>query len=302
MPDSPSDDRAPDAAPTALSCLHCGAPMRALPGGYAFECTRCGLQASNLQPAIDDAGRATTQLDEAFRHDALEPLRRANFERVLDVLDHLRKPQQRRLLDVGCAHGWFVEAAERRGYAVTGLEPDARIAAVARTRAQRIIAGFFPGDLPAAERYDVITFHDVFEHLPDPRGALAACHERLDDDGLLVLNLPSSEGVLFRTARALARIGIAGPLDRLWQRGFPSPHLTYFTPEVLASMLRAEGFEEVHRSSLPSFTREGLWQRLRYDRATSIVRAAMLWPPLWALSLVIRWLPGDISLQVFRRA
>ena len=30
----------------------------------------------------------------------------------------------------------------------------------------------FPGDLPTTERFDVIVFNDVFEHLSEPRMAL----------------------------------------------------------------------------------------------------------------------------------
>ena len=132
--------------------------------GYWFECTRCGYLASDLEPAIGDPDCAT--MDEGLRGEALQGLRRQNFERILDVLEPMRTPGNARLLDVGCAHGWFLEAARARGYDALGLEPDAAIAALARGKGLGVIDGYFPDALPAGERYDVITFNDVYEHLP----------------------------------------------------------------------------------------------------------------------------------------
>ena len=90
-----------------------------------------------------------------------------------------------------------------------------------------------------------------------------ACRRRLREGGLLVLNLPSSSGAVFRAATLLDRIGLHGPLDRLWQRGFPSPHLSYFDPDGLASLAARHGFREVHRSDLATVALGGLWKRLR---------------------------------------
>ncbi|HYN41069.1 MAG TPA: class I SAM-dependent methyltransferase [Thermoanaerobaculia bacterium] len=268
--------------------------------GYWFECRQCGFLASSLVPAIgDDASHEA--IDETRRRQALDGLRHSNFECVLDAIQPLRTSFSTRLLDVGCAHGWFLRAAARRGYLATGLEPDATIATEARRDGHSVISGFFPGDLPDDAVFDVITFHDVFEHLPSPREAAAACFQRLSPGGLLVLVLPSSKGTLFRLARLLSRFGLHGPLDRLWQRGFPSPHLTYFHPDALDSLLQPLGFREVHRATLPSFTRKGLWQRLRYDQRSSFLVSVVQWLALGLLSPMQRLLPSDISFQVFVR-
>jgi 2-polyprenyl-3-methyl-5-hydroxy-6-metoxy-1,4-benzoquinol methylase len=48
------------------------------------------------------------------------------------------------------------------------------IAELARSRRRRATMSrpVFPGDLPTTERFDVIVFNDVFEHLSEPRMAL----------------------------------------------------------------------------------------------------------------------------------
>ena len=282
-----------------MLCLVCRQSMSGPYRGYWFECLHCGFLASDLTPAI--GGRAEPAvIDEPSRRASLETLRRLNFERTLDQVGALRAGQRLSLLDVGCAHGWFLQAAARRGHTATGIEPDSRVAEEARAGGVTVLSGFFPNDLPPDASFDVISFNDVLEHLPDPGEAADACFKRLNAGGLLVITIPSSEGVLFRTARFLGRLGLGGPLDRLWQRGFPSPHLSYFHPNGLASFLRAHAFREVHRSSLPSFCREGLWPRLRYDRRAPLAASAALFVLLYLLSPVLALLPSDISFQVFQ--
>ncbi|HEX6137905.1 MAG TPA: class I SAM-dependent methyltransferase, partial [Casimicrobiaceae bacterium] len=121
-------------------------------------------------------------LREEQREAALEPLRRRNFETVLERLAACGAVRGE-LLDVGCAHGWFLDAARRRGYVASGIEPDAAIAAQAVRRGHTVTHGRFPQALPAGVRFDVIVFNDVFEHLPDPRGALGAVHAALRPGG-----------------------------------------------------------------------------------------------------------------------
>jgi len=283
-----------------MNCTICKTPMNGPHRGYWFLCPQCGFLASSLSPSIGDLTNDNA-IDEMRRREALDDLRHLNFERVLDVLDGLAVSQPKRLLDVGCAHGWFLQAAAKRGYLATGVEPDPVIANQARRNGLSVIPGFFPQDIPADEVFDVISFHDVLEHLPSLQEAATACFERLSPSGLLVIVLPSSEGFLFRLAQHLSQLGLHGPLDRLWQRGFPSPHLSYFHPGALESLLVPHGFREVHRGTLASFTRKGLWQRLTYDRRSSRIISCIQWLALSLLSPLQAFLPADISFQIFRR-
>ena len=73
-------------------------------------------------------------------------------------------------------------------------------------------------DLFSNGPFDAIIFNDVFEHLPDPIDAIVAVERLLADDGILVLNLPSSDGLFFRVSTLLNRLGWRGPYERLWQR------------------------------------------------------------------------------------
>lgn len=282
-----------------MQCVVCEtAPMGGPTLGYQFTCAHCGHRASNLQVSIVGGGSV---IDEADRLDGLKPLRQNNFVDVLAVMRGLGLRPAARLLDVGCAHGWFLDVAKAEGHQATGIEPDAAIAAMPLASGHDVRVGFFPQALAAEERFDAISFHDVFEHLPDPPQAAAAVHEALKPGGFAILNLPSRQGVLFRVADGLSRLGWSGPMDRLWQKGFPSPHLQYFGPQGLARLMARHGLVEVYCGSLSSFSRAGLWQRLRYETTTPVWLSALEWPVLFLASFLLPVLPADISLQVFQR-
>ena len=179
---------------------------------------------------------------------------------ILRELHSLRPLQGTRILDVGSAYGWFLEEAIAAGAIAVGIEPDARVASHST---EDVRVGVFPAVLSAEERFDIIAFNDVLEHLPDPPGAISVCHEHLHPRGLLSINIPTADGVAFRLACGLAQAGIGSPYRRLWQYGLPSPHLHYFSTKALTTLVEDRGFRIIRIRPLYSLKRQGLWQRLR---------------------------------------
>ena len=161
-------------------------------------------------------------------------------------------------------------------------------------------SGFFPADLQDHGPYDVIAFNDVFEHLPSPVLAIRRVEELLSVDGTVVINLPSSEGALFRIATLLAAMGFTSPLERLWQMGFPSPHIWYFSPKNLALLVsRHTELTLDDAFPLPSVTRSGLYDRIRSSHAGPL--GHVLFAAVWLLSFVLPLLPADIHVAMFRK-
>jgi SAM-dependent methyltransferase len=104
-----------------------------------FRCPACGFLASKLPMRIN----AVQRIDEDARERALKGIRLSNFEQLLTECADLL-PSGGRLLDVGCAHGWFMEAATARGITCVGIEPDLKMERRARSAGYNVIAGFFP--------------------------------------------------------------------------------------------------------------------------------------------------------------
>lgn len=267
---------------------------------WLLHCPDCGLECSRLDE--EDHAGSPSGLAEDHREEGLEGLRRSNFERVLDRITPLLRSRNATLLDVGCGHGWFLDAASRRGLRPAGIEPDQAVVEMASGHGPPVRVGRFPDCVQDGERWDVVAMNDVFEHLPDPRGVLLACHRVLTPEGLLVINIPSSDGLLYRVARLFDRCGSDAAIARLWQKGFPSPHLYYFNDRNLAGLVRRHGFELVSSSRLPSIQFSGLWSRVRMDRRTGFLGAVIQSSGLTLLFPFLRWLgPSDITLHIYRR-
>jgi SAM-dependent methyltransferase len=261
---------------------------------WCYRCPVCSTWGSTLPIAINEED---SPIDEARREVGLRHVRQRVSGRVLRGIETGRPPG-RRLLDVGSAHGWFVKAATDAGYAAEGLEPDAGVAVEAHVSTR---LGYFPDALDKDERFDVLTFNDVLEHVPEPRSVVAACHEHLAPRGLLSLNIPCSSGVLFRAAVAARRKGHGlGLFERLWQAGLPSPHLWFFDQDGLTRLCQSEGFDVVSVGRLPTMTWRGFWSRAHMDRRPSPTTIAGVVVGVLSAPALNRG--GDIVHLVLRRS
>lgn len=99
----------------------------------------------------------------------------------------------RRMLDIGCHTGEFGRAVkEKCGAQVWGVEPDPETAAVASTVLDRVFNEFFSDTTAVDDNYfDVISFNDVLEHIPDPWATLRLAARKLSPDGIVIVSIPN---------------------------------------------------------------------------------------------------------------
>jgi 2-polyprenyl-3-methyl-5-hydroxy-6-metoxy-1,4-benzoquinol methylase len=168
------------------------------------------------------------------------------FRRNLRPLEELMSPDRgRRLLDVGCYIGVFLEIAQERGWEAWGVEPSHWAAREARNRGLQVLEGTLDNTHLAEESFDVITMWDVIEHLADPLEELRKSYRLLKKGGLICIHT----------------INIQSPLARLMGHRWPwlmAMHLHYFSPPTLRAMLRKTGFTVV------KMVRQGRFLRLGY--------------------------------------
>lgn len=282
-----------------MACIVCGNSQTAGLAAWHARCPACSYESAALEVAINDA-RACQQVNEEEREAALKALRLENFKVIVDLAERFAPPGGRALLDVGSAHGWFLETARDR-FTVLGIEPDAVVGAQATARGLPVRPGFFPEALHEDERFDVIVFNDVIEHIPDIHTALTACEKRLRPGGILILNLPNSQGFFYRLSKLMARVGLRTPFERLWQKGLPSPHVHYFGPHNLARLVGMHRFEQVYGTQLPSLSANGLLERLRYVGKMSPVALYAQYAAIRCAIPFLRFFPSDIIVGIFRK-
>jgi SAM-dependent methyltransferase len=187
-----------------------------------------------------------------------EAARRAHARRKLWWLRTLppRIPRTGRLLDVGCAAGFFLAEA-RAFYEVQGVELSAWSSAYARDRLQLpVITGTLAQAALPAAHYDVITLWDVIEHVADPVPLLAEAARVLKPGGRLVLTTGD-------WGSAYARARGAG-----WHLMTPPWHLTMFNRATLQRAAERAGLRVVAWRS-EGVAGDGWWWRNKASLALS---------------------------------
>jgi 2-polyprenyl-3-methyl-5-hydroxy-6-metoxy-1,4-benzoquinol methylase len=211
--------------------------MFAKDGWPIVRCPACGL-------VYVDAELDRAALDAIYGRDYYEGAVFENYlgdqdVRIASGRDRVRRigaiVPSGRLLDVGCAAGFFLLAASER-YEVAGVELSAFAAQYAR---EEFGLQVFTGELADTRfddgAFDVVTLWDVIEHVLEPRAVIAEAARVTRPDGLLVLTTGNIEGRLAR--RNLER----------WNLMTPPAHLTFFSPSTLERLLNGSGFEIIRR-------------------------------------------------------
>lgn len=143
-----------------------------------------------------------------------------------------------RLLDVGCSTGDFAgEMGRRPGWAALGI--DISKAAVSYAHGQVGVEGAVAvlNSAPFADgSFDAITMWNVFEHVYDPRAAIAEAARLLRPGGVLVITHPNLDSL---DRRLFGHSWIGYELPR---------HIYLFPPQLLRALMAERGMIEVERS------------------------------------------------------
>ena len=263
---------------------------------WHWRCPTCQYEKALLTPAINSA--AHQFVDEDAREKGLGEVRQANFKVLLSQIERF-KPDGGALLDVGSAHGWFMNLAQK-AFDTTGIEPDQAIWSQAHKQGLKVRLGYFPEVLSEHERFDVITFNDVLEHIPNREQALDACRRHLTPEGLLVINLPSSRGVFYRLSKVLSWLGWRASFERMWHKGYPSPHVHYFNEHNLTLLLNNQQFQIVSTGRLKTLMVRGLAERLSYGSSASSIKNKILYVVIVLALPFLAILPADIQYVIVR--
>jgi SAM-dependent methyltransferase len=283
---------------TKLICEACTLPMCEGLTTWHYTCPTCGLEQSTLEPKINQL----ESLNETERENALRPIREHNFNLLVKWIKQLtttnttKKPK---LLDVGSAHGWFLETA-KNDFEVLGIEPDETVANGAIKKALNVRKGYFPAVLNQNERFDVIVFNDVLEHIPNVKNIFTECSNHLTPNGMLVINAPDKRGVFYRISKLLKKLGNEGSFNRMWQVGMPSPHLYYFDTNSINKIAAKAGFKLVEERSLSSVVAKGLFDRINYAGGNKLINFLIGCAVLISIP-VLNMMQSDITVWFFKK-
>jgi len=199
-----------------------------------FQCERCGLGRTQAA-AFDPAGYYTQGYFSGDHADGYadylgaEPVLRREFARTVDFIR--RHQRSGKLVEVGCAYGFFLQEAQRY-FSVCGVELAEDAAAYCRRRGLAVETGTAESIVRASGGpFDVIVLLDVIEHLPDPRAAMTAFVRALAPGGVIVLTTGDFGSLSART------------LGSAWRLMTPPQHLWFFTRASIERLAAGAGLE-----------------------------------------------------------
>jgi len=223
------------------TCPMCGsAPGMTL--RYDFDpfrvvaCNHCGL--TFLSPRLTEEAILKLYSNEDYY---VSEVSGQGYDEYLDVrpnwiktftrrINQIAKYQQPgKVLDIGCGPGFFLEAAQAKGYDVYGLDPSEYIVKVAGAKfGDHIRHGVIDtADYPA-ETFDLVVAFDTFEHIYRPLEWLEHVRRILKPGGLLTMTTPDPSSLL---AKASGKGWVSFKLPE---------HVFYWSPQTIRRALEKD--------------------------------------------------------------
>lgn len=215
-------------------CPLCGSSHVELVFKSILECSDCGLKFTDISinprslSALYDVKYFKGNVYRDYIQEAR--VRTRLFKEKLRIIQK-DLPASGRVLDVGCAAGFFLKVMRELGYKTHGVD----ISTYASNYARKILKldviegeltdAFFPNDF-----FDIITMWDIIEHLPNPLETLAECNRIMKKGGFLVVETLNTNSLMARILR------------QTWPLFEPPYHLFYFNRKTLKLILEMSGF------------------------------------------------------------
>lgn len=216
-----------------MSCVACGGvaarPLYTVNGFDVVQCS-CGLARTAVPADFDPASIYTEAYFQGGHHDGYADYAgsrdalRAEFRRTLDALP----VRAGKLIEVGCAYGFFLDEAATR-FDVCGVE----VADAARNACEErghAVSRELDDDLLSLGPFDAAAMLDVIEHLPAPGDVLDKLHGAMRPGAALVITTGDF-------GSPLARL-----MGKRWRLMTPPQHLWFFSVRTLGALLERHGF------------------------------------------------------------
>ncbi|WP_420264340.1 class I SAM-dependent methyltransferase [Candidatus Magnetominusculus dajiuhuensis] len=228
---------------TEITCISCdcgNVTTISFPDGKIHLCKNCRIQWGEPQQCsnYDDVINSYYHNPKSFgKAEAYPP-----YLEFFSYLQHKMKkqsPSEINILDIGCGSGIFIQECQKRGYSASGIEASLEIKPLIPAEVlPKIIFKPVQRLLNYNEQFDVITFWDSFEHIPDAFTVLNMLRKNLKQGGFVYIRVNNVRDIYNYVSLSLLRL-LPEPYNKwLLKRCFSFPyHVWNFSKDGITGLL-----------------------------------------------------------------
>ncbi|SEP05560.1 2-polyprenyl-3-methyl-5-hydroxy-6-metoxy-1,4-benzoquinol methylase [Luteibacter sp. UNC138MFCol5.1] len=204
-------------------------------------CTECGFITADMALSDDELsalyGEDYFHGNEYRNYVSEEVSLKDNFRRRLRTLHELIPDlRERRVFEIGCAYGFFLDEVKGDVAAASGIDISADATRYARdVKHVDAITGNY-SDYVTPPGIGFVAMWDTIEHLPRPDLFIEKAAQDIDKGGYIAV-----------TTGDIASLN-ARMRGKHWRMIHPPTHLHYFSVDTLSKLLDRHGFDVVHVS------------------------------------------------------
>jgi len=158
------------------------------------------------------------------------------------VLKDVKIPKGSKILDIGCAYGYFLKLCEEIDCETYGIDISEYAINMAKQELKKtklFVHDVEKGlDMFRDNFFDLVTMFDVIEHLKSPFLVLKEIYRILKPAGKLIITTPNLNA-LDRFVRKVIR------KENIWHGFVDKTHIYLFTPKSLAFLVERSGFKVI---------------------------------------------------------
>ncbi len=212
-----------------------------------WQCTNCTLRFTQDAPVEMTIGKyykspdyiSHTNSDKGLLNKIYQRVKNYTLQKKAELVISSTAIAQGKVLDIGCGTCSFLDVIKKKGWTVTGLEPDEG----ARTLAKKLynLNVFDSSSISSLSinSFDAITLWHVLEHVHDLHGYLDQLRELLKSNGKLFIAVPNYQS-------------LDADIYRLQWAAYDVPrHLYHFTPKAMHMLLEKHSLTIKEKKAMP---------------------------------------------------
>lgn len=183
--------------------------------------------------------------DKKVRLEELKWLQATYFTDRLEMFNKYLSPNRKKILDIGCGSGDFLEFTKKRNWNVVGIEPSRKAFEKAKEKNITIynlsLKEFIAQRNRKENKFDAVNLSNVLEHVLKPKETILASKKILKPKGIISIQAPNE----FNKLQLLAQKKLK---KKQWWVAAPD-HINYFNFKSLEKLLKFCGFEILLRTT-----------------------------------------------------